>query len=36
MAERPIPGNYLSLAIQKLDAANRFEAARIAKEKGWL
>jgi two-component system response regulator DesR len=28
--------NYLSLAIQKLDAANRFEAARIAKEKGWL
>jgi two-component system response regulator DesR len=28
--------NYLSLAIQKLDAANRFEAARIAKERGWL
>jgi two-component system, NarL family, response regulator DesR len=28
--------NYLSLAIQKLDAANRFEAARIAKEKGWI
>jgi len=28
--------NYLSLAIQKLDAKNRFEAARIAREKGWL
>jgi len=28
--------NYLSLAIQKLDAKNRFEAARIAKEKGWI
>ncbi len=28
--------NYLSLAIQKLDAANRFEAARIAQEKGWI
>ena len=28
--------NYLSLAIQKLDAANRFEAARIAREKGWI
>lgn len=28
--------NYLSLAIQKLDAANRFEAARRAKEKGWI
>jgi len=28
--------NYLSLAMQKLDAANRFEAARKAKEKGWI
>ena len=28
--------NYLSLAIQKLDARNRFEAARIAKDKGWV
>jgi two-component system, NarL family, response regulator DesR len=28
--------NYLSLAIQKMDAANRFEASRIAKEKGWI
>ncbi|HUI72121.1 MAG TPA: response regulator transcription factor [Spirochaetia bacterium] len=28
--------NYLSLAIQKLDAKNRFEAARIAREKGWI
>jgi two-component system response regulator DesR len=28
--------NYLSLAIQKLDAANRFEAASIAREKGWI
>ncbi|HTP58327.1 MAG TPA: response regulator transcription factor [Spirochaetia bacterium] len=28
--------NYLSLAIQKLDAANRFEAARLAREKGWI
>ena len=28
--------NYLSLAIQKLDARNRFEAARLAKEKGWI
>ena len=28
--------NYLSLAIQKLDAGNRFEAARIAREKGWI
>lgn len=27
---------YLSIAIQKLDARNRFEAARIAQEKGWL
>jgi len=28
--------NYLSLAIQKLDAKNRFEAASIAREKGWI
>lgn len=28
--------NYLSEAIQKLDARNRVEAARIAEEKGWL
>lgn len=28
--------NYLSEAIQKLGAANRIEAARVAREKGWL
>ncbi|MXZ70745.1 MAG: response regulator transcription factor [Acidobacteria bacterium] len=28
--------NYLSEAISKLDAANRVEAARIARHKGWL
>lgn len=28
--------NYLSEAIQKLDARNRVEAAHIAREKGWL
>jgi two-component system, NarL family, response regulator DesR len=28
--------NYLSEAIEKLGAANRIEAARIAREKGWL
>lgn len=28
--------NYLSEAIGKLDAANRVEAARIARQKGWL
>ena len=28
--------NHLSQAIQKLDAQNRFEAARLAQEKGWL
>lgn len=28
--------NYLSEAIGKLDAANRVEAARIARRKGWL
>jgi two-component system, NarL family, response regulator DesR len=28
--------NHLSAAIQKLHAHNRMEAARIAKEKGWL
>ena len=27
---------YLSIAIQKLHARNRFEAARIAQDKGWL
>jgi two-component system response regulator DesR len=28
--------NYLSESIDKLGAANRFDAARIAREKGWL
>jgi len=28
--------NYLSAAISKLGAANRVEAARVAREKGWL
>ena len=28
--------NHLSSAIQKLSAQNRMEAARLAKEKGWL
>jgi two-component system response regulator DesR len=28
--------NHLSIAIQKLNARNRFEAARLAEEKGWL
>jgi len=28
--------NYLSEAISKLDAANRVDAARIARRKGWL
>jgi two-component system response regulator DesR len=28
--------NYLSVAIQKLSAKNRIEAARIAEQKGWL
>lgn len=28
--------NYLSVAIQKLDAHNRIEAAHIAEQKGWL
>jgi len=28
--------NHLSIAIQKLNAHNRVEAARIAEEKGWL
>jgi two-component system, NarL family, response regulator DesR len=28
--------NHLSAAIQKLDATNRTEAARLAQEKGWL
>jgi two-component system response regulator DesR len=28
--------NYLSEAISKLGAANRVEAARIARDKGWL
>lgn len=28
--------NYLSNVISKLDASNRVEAARIAREKGWL
>jgi len=28
--------NYLSSIMQKLDAANRHEAIRVAEEKGWL
>jgi two-component system, NarL family, response regulator DesR len=28
--------NHLSAAIQKLNARNRADAARIAREKGWL
>jgi two-component system response regulator DesR len=28
--------NHISAAIQKLNAHNRMEAARIAQEKGWL
>jgi two-component system response regulator DesR len=28
--------NYLSVSIDKLRASNRFDAARIAREKGWL
>ncbi|GER92089.1 hypothetical protein KDW_62510 [Dictyobacter vulcani] len=28
--------NYLSVAIQKLGASNRIEAAHIAEQKGWL
>ena len=28
--------NYLSSAIQKLEASNRTEAARVAEEQGWL
>jgi two-component system, NarL family, response regulator DesR len=28
--------NYLSVAIQKVGAHNRIEAAHIAKQKGWL
>jgi two-component system response regulator DesR len=28
--------NYLSEAISKLGAANRVEAARLARAKGWL
>jgi two-component system, NarL family, response regulator DesR len=28
--------NHLSAAIQKLNARNRMDAARIAREKGWL
>ncbi|MFA5551045.1 MAG: LuxR C-terminal-related transcriptional regulator, partial [Trueperaceae bacterium] len=28
--------NYLSEAISKLGASNRIEAARLAREKGWL
>lgn len=28
--------NHLSIAIQKMNAKNRFEAARLAEEKGWL
>ena len=28
--------NYLSAALSKLDAANRTEAARLARQKGWI
>jgi len=28
--------NYLSEAISKLDAGNRIEAYRIARDQGWL
>jgi len=28
--------NHLSIAIQKLNARNRMEAARMAEQKGWL
>jgi two-component system, NarL family, response regulator DesR len=28
--------NHISVAMQKLDAKNRFEAIRIAEERGWL
>jgi len=28
--------HYLSAAIAKLNASNRVDAARIAKQKGWL
>ena len=28
--------NYISEAISKLDATNRIDAARIARQKGWL
>jgi len=28
--------NHISMAIQKLGAHNRMEAARLAEEKGWL
>jgi two-component system response regulator DesR len=28
--------NHLSVAIQKLGAHNRMEAARLAQQKGWL
>jgi two-component system response regulator DesR len=28
--------NYLSVSIEKLRAVNRFDAARIARDKGWL
>jgi two-component system response regulator DesR len=28
--------NHLSAAISKIGAGNRFEAARVAREKGWL
>lgn len=35
LSERTVR-NYLSEAISKLGAENRIEAARIAREKGWL
>ena len=28
--------NYLSAALGKLNAANRTEAARLARQKGWI
>jgi two-component system response regulator DesR len=35
LSEGTVP-NYLSEAISKLNAANRVEAARIARSRGWL
>ena len=35
LSEGPVR-NYLSEAISKMGASNRTEAARIARQKGWL